>query len=149
MSISDFAVHNVVVASRDTTALEASRLMRHHHVGTVVVVEEAEGMRKPVGIVTDRDLVVEVMAGGVDPNGVKLGELTLRPPVTVNRNASYAETVRLMAVNGVRRMPVTDSSGALVGIITLDDMLRQLASPLAALSDLASRARHYEERTRA
>lgn len=149
MSISDFSVHNVVCASRDATALEASRLMRHHHVGDVVVVEEPEGMRKPVGIVTDRDLVVEVMAGGVDPNVVKLGELLLRAPVTVNRNASYAETVRLMAVNGVRRMPVVDSNGALVGIITLDDMLRQLASPLAALADLASRARHFETQTRA
>jgi CBS domain-containing protein len=149
MSISDFSVHNVVCASRDTTALEASRLMRHHHVGDVVVVEETEGMRKPVGIVTDRDLVVEVMAGGVDPSAVKLGDLVLRAPVTVNRNASYADTVRLMAVNGVRRMPVVDSSGALVGIITLDDMLRQLASPLAALADLASRARHFESQTRA
>jgi CBS domain-containing protein len=148
MSISDFSVHNVVCASRDTTALEASRLMRHHHVGDVVVVEETEGTRKPVGIVTDRDLVVEVMAGGGDPNAVKLGELVLRAPVTVNRNASYADTVRLMAVNGVRRMPVVDSSGALVGIITLDDMLRQLASPLAALADLASRARHFESQTR-
>jgi CBS domain-containing protein len=149
MSISDFSVHNVVCASRDTTALEASRLMRHHHVGDVVVVEETEGMRKPVGIVTDRDLVVEVMAGGVDPSAIKLGDLVLRAPVTVNRNASYADTVRLMAVNGVRRMPVVDSSGALVGIITLDDMLRQLASPLAALADLASRARHFESQTRA
>jgi CBS domain-containing protein len=149
MSISDFSVHNVVCAARDTSALEASRLMRHHHVGDVVVVEETEGMRKPVGIVTDRDLVVEVMAGGVDPSAIKLGDLVLRAPVTVNRNASYADTVRLMAVNGVRRMPVVDSSGALVGIITLDDMLRQLASPLAALADLASRARHFESQTRA
>jgi CBS domain-containing protein len=149
MSISDFSVHNVVCASRDTTALEASRLMRHHHVGDVVVIEESEGVRKPVGIVTDRDLVVEVMAGGVDPNAIKLGELLLRAPVTVDRNASYAETVRLMAVNGVRRMPVVDSSGSLIGIITLDDMLRQLASPLSALADLASRARHFEAQTRA
>jgi CBS domain-containing protein len=149
MSIGDFSVHNVVCASRDTTALEASRLMRHHHVGDVVVIEESEGRRKPVGIVTDRDLVVEVMAGGVDPAVIKLGDLLLRAPVTVDRNASYADTVRLMAVNGVRRMPVVDSSGSLVGIITLDDMLRQLASPLSALADLASRARHFEEQTRA
>ncbi len=148
MSISDFAIHNVVCASRETSALEASRLMRHHHVGDVVVVDEKEGMRKPVGIVTDRDLVVEVMAGGVDPTALKLGELLLRAPVTVDREASYADTVRLMAVNGVRRMPVVDSSGALVGIITLDDMLRQLASPLAALADLAGRARSFEAQTR-
>jgi CBS domain-containing protein len=101
-----------------------------------------------VGIVTDRDLVVEVMAGGVDPRELKLGELVLRSPVTIDKNASYAETVRLMAVNGVRRIPVVGEGGVLVGIITADDMLRQLTSPLAALSDLVGRARAFEAQTR-
>ena len=149
MSISEFCTHNVVCAARDTTALEAARLMRHHHVGDVVIVDDSDGVRKPVGIVTDRDLVVEVMAGGVDPNGVKIGELLLRSPVIIDENATYAETVRLMAVNGVRRMPVVGPGGALLGIITLDDMLRQLTSPLAALADLAGRARSFEAQTRA
>ncbi len=149
MSISEFCTHNVVCATRDTTALEAARLMRHHHVGDVVIVDETEGVRRPLGILTDRDLVVEVMAGGVDPGAVKLGELVLRAPVTVDQDASYADTVRLMAVNGVRRMPVVAPGGALLGIITLDDMLRQLTSPLAALADLAGRARSFEAQTRA
>jgi CBS domain-containing protein len=148
MSISEFCVHNVVCASRDTTALEAAGLMRHHHVGDVIVVDEVDGAKKPVGIVTDRDLVVEVMAGGVDPRELKLGELVLRSPVTIDKNASYAETVRLMAVNGVRRIPVVGEGGVLVGIITADDMLRQLTSPLAALSDLVGRARAFEAQTR-
>jgi CBS domain-containing protein len=148
MSISEFCVHNVICASRDTTALEAAGLMRHHHVGDVIVVDEVDGAKKPVGIVTDRDLVVEVMAGGVDPREVRLGELVLRSPVTIDKNASYAETVRLMAVNGVRRIPVVGEGGVLVGIITADDMLRQLTSPLAALSDLVGRARAFEAQTR-
>jgi CBS domain-containing protein len=149
MSISEFCTHNVVCATRDTTALEAARLMRHHHVGDVVIVDESDGVRRPIGIVTDRDLVVEVMAGGVDAGAVKIGELVLRSPVIIEDSASYAETVRLMAVNGVRRMPVVGPGGALLGIITLDDMLRQLTSPLAALADLAGRARSFEAQTRA
>jgi len=149
MSISEFCTHNVVCATRETTALEAARLMRHHHVGDVVIVDESDGVRKPIGIVTDRDLVVEVMAGGLDPNAIKIGELVLRSPVIIEDSASYAETVRLMAVNGVRRMPVVGPGGALLGIITLDDMLRQLTSPLAALADLAGRARSFEAQTRA
>lgn len=149
MSISEFCTHNVVCATRETTALEAARLMRHHHVGDVVIVDESDGVRKPVGVVTDRDLVVEVMAGGVDPSALKLGELALRAPVIIEGSASYAETVRLMAVNGVRRMPVVGPGGALLGIITLDDILRQLTSPLAALADLAGRARSFEAQTRA
>jgi CBS domain-containing protein len=148
MSISEFCTHNVVCVARNASALEAARLMRHHHVGDVVVVDEASGVRKPAGIVTDRDLVVEVMAGGVDPSAVKVGELLLRAPVTVSHDASYADTVRLMAVNGVRRVPVIGPEGGLLGIITLDDMLRQLTSPLAALADLAGRARALEARTR-
>ncbi|HEX8011300.1 MAG TPA: CBS domain-containing protein [Casimicrobiaceae bacterium] len=148
MSITEYCIHNVVCASRETTALEAAGLMRHHHVGDVVVVDEIDGAKKPVGIVTDRDLVVEVMAGGVDARSVKLGELLLRAPVTIPASASYADTVRLMAVNGVRRMPVVGPDGILVGIITADDLLRQLTSPLAALSDLVGRARAFEAQTR-
>ena len=149
MTIGDFCRRDVISAPRETTALEAARIMRHHHVGDVIVVDESAGIRKPVGVVTDRDLIVEVMAAGVDPTAVKLGDLVLRPAITVEHTAGYAETVRLMAVNGVRRMPVVGPGGALVGIITMDDMLRQLTSPLAALADLAGRGRSFEARTRA
>lgn len=148
MTISEFCRRDVICAGRETTASEAARLMRQHHVGDVIVVDERNGVRKPVGVITDRDLVVEVMAAGVDASAVKLGELLLRPPVTVEHTAGYAEAVRLMAVNGVRRLPVVGPGGALIGIITMDDVLRQLTSPLAALADLAGRGRSFEARTR-
>ena len=74
--------------------------------------------------------------------------MLLRPLVTIDEGAGYAETVRLMSVKGVRRMPVVGSSGELVGIITLDDMLWQLAAPLAALSQLSSRSRKFEAQRR-
>ena len=148
MAISEFRTRDVVCAGRQATASEAARLMRHHHVGDVIVVDESNGSRKPVGVITDRDLIIEVMAAGIDADAIRLGDLMLRPPVTVEHTAGYAETVRLMAVNGVRRMPVIGPGGALVGIITMDDMLRQLTSPLAALADLAGRARSFEARTR-
>jgi CBS domain-containing protein len=123
--------------------------MRHRHVGNVIVVDQTGGKRVPVGIVTDRDIVVEVVASGLDPKLIKLGDLVLTPLTTIEEGAGYAETVRLMSVKGIRRMPVVDAAGCLVGIITLDDMLRQLASPLAALSELAGRGRRYESLTRA
>jgi CBS domain-containing protein len=94
--------------------------------------------------VTDRDIVVEVVAAGLDPKLIKLGDRIIRPLTTAKEGAGYAETVRLMSLKGVRRMPVVDADGALVGIITLDDMLRQLVVPLAALSELAGRSRRYE-----
>jgi CBS domain-containing protein len=77
-----------------------------------------------------------------------MGDLLLRPLVTVDEDASYAETVRLMSVNGVRRIPVVGRSGELVGIVTLDDMLWHMAGPLAALSALSGRSRNFETETR-
>jgi CBS domain-containing protein len=148
MPITEFCQCNVVCATRDTTITEAANLMRQQHVGDVILVEQRNGQRIPVGIVTDRDIVVEVIAGGLDPRTLTLGDLQLVPLVTVGEHASYAETVRLMSIKGVRRMPVVGKTGELVGIITLDDMLWQLAAPLAALSGLTGRERQFETLTR-
>jgi len=149
MPITEFCVRSVVCGSRDMSIVDAAALMRHRHVGTVVVVDQVAGKRIPVGIVTDRDIVVEVVASGLDAKLIKLGDLTVETLTTIDEGATYAETVREMSIKGVRRMPVVDSAGCLVGIVTLDDMLRQLASPLAALSELASRSRRYETLVRA
>lgn len=148
MPISEFCEHEVVCVTSATTVLEAAKLMREHHIGDVVIVEQQGGRRVPVGIVTDRDIVVEVIAAGIDASGLKLGELQLTPLATVGENASYAETVAKMSVEGVRRMPVVRGDGTLVGIITLDDMLWQLAAPLAALAGVSARGRQLERFTR-
>jgi CBS domain-containing protein len=148
MSISEFCRHDVVCASRDTTVTEAASLMRQHHIGDVIVVEQRGGKPMPIGIVTDRDIVMEVIAAGVDPRQLKLGDLRLNPLVTIAEGASYAQTVSKMSVEGVRRMPVVKADGTLAGIITLDDMLWQLAGPLAALAGLSGRGREFETKTR-
>ena len=148
MPITEFCHRDVVCATRETTVTEAAHLMRHHHIGDVIIVETRGSKRIPVGIVTDRDIVVEVIAAGIDPSLLKLGELRLAPLVTVDEGASYAQTVSRMSVEGVRRMPVVGADGALVGIITLDDMLWQLAAPLAALAGLSGRGRQFETLTR-
>ena len=148
MAISEFCHREVVCATRETTVTEAANLMRQQHVGDVIIVEQRGGKQVPVGIVTDRDIVVEVIAAGIDPRLLKLGDLRLAPLVTVGEGASYAETVSRMSVEGVRRMPVIGDDGALAGIITLDDMLWQLAAPLAALAGLSGRGRELEALTR-
>jgi len=148
MAINEFCHRNVVCATRDTTVTEAANLMRQHHIGDVIIVETRGGKQIPIGIVTDRDIVVEVIAAGIDPRLLKLGDLRLAPLVTVDEGTSYAETVSRMSAEGVRRMPVVDDDGALAGIITLDDMLWQLAAPLAALAGLSGRGRELETLTR-
>ncbi len=148
MSIGKFCNRDVVCALGNTTIVEAAQLMRRHHVGDLVVVEQGDGGRRPIGIVTDRDIVVEIVSTGLDPSLVKVGDLLLQPLVTVEDRTGYAETVRLMSSRGVRRLPVVNEAGFLVGIISLDDLLRQLAVPLAELSELAIRGRRHETRTR-
>jgi len=148
MSISEFCHREVVCATRETTITEAASLMRQHHIGDVIIVEYRGPKPIPVGIVTDRDIVVEVIAAGIDPAQLKLGDLRLASLVTVREDQSYAETVSKMSVEGVRRMPVVGPDGALAGIITLADMLWQLAAPLAALAGLTGRGRQFETVTR-
>jgi len=148
MSIGEFCNRSVVTALRTTSVAEAASLMRSQHVGTVIVVDEVDGRRRPVGIVTDRDIVVEVVAAGVDPQLVKIGDLMTSGLATIGEDAGFGETIREMSLRGFRRMPVVDRAGALVGIVTADDVLHHLASPLAALSDLAGRSRRMEAATR-
>ena len=144
MPITDFCVRNVVCGLRGMPVVDAAALMRHRHVGDIIVIDQVGDKRVPVGIVTDRDIVVEVVAAGLDPKSIRLGDLVVGTLSTIAESAGYAETVRLLAIKGVRRMPVVDATGGLVGIITLDDILHQLAAPLAALSELAGRGRRFE-----
>lgn len=139
---------NVVTATRDTTIVEAAHLMRHHHIGDLVVVDETKGTRMPVGIVTDRDIVVEVVAPGLDPKLIKVGDLAIGTLLTAEEHDRGAETVRRMVAGGVRRMPVVSAEGSLVGIVTLDDLLPPLAAELAQLSQLGARAQERELATR-
>lgn len=142
--IGSFCKRDVVTVSPDASIVEACRLMRHHHIGALVIARETTDGKIPVGILTDRDIAVEVVALGVAPETLKVSEIVQRPVTTAAEGAGYAETVRLMSVNGMRRMPIVDAGGKLVGIITVDDILRQLAGPLVALGDLVVRERNYE-----
>jgi CBS domain-containing protein len=143
--IGRFFVRVVATVSRNATVADAAMLMRERHIGSVVVVDADD---KPIGMLTDRDIVVEVVAAGLRAETVKVAEIIQRPLVTVRDDATYAETVRLMSQHGVRRMPVVSKDGKLAGIVAADDLLRQLAGPLVALSDLGARERHFETETR-
>ena len=144
MKIGALCNRNVVAVSRDMTVCQAAALMRHHHIGDVLVQDDSGERPVPIGIVTDRDIVVEVVAAELDPRTLRLGDLLLAPLVTAEAEDTCEDTVRLMAMNGVRRMPVVDANGALIGVVTLDDLLPYFAAPLAQLSQLAARGRQRE-----
>lgn len=101
---------------------EASRVMREAHVGCIVVTDESRPPR-PLGIVTDRDVVVEVVAAGLDPGTVTVGEIMSSNLVVAREDEDALVSLKTMRRRGVRRLPVVDAKGSLSGIVTLDDLL--------------------------
>ncbi len=139
MPIGEFCNRDVVVAARDATVLEAARLMRQYHVGCLVVVDSLDEPRRPVGLVTDRDIVVEVVAGEVAPDTVRVGELLDGKLSTVRIDNGVYDTLRYMREHGFRRMPVVNELGVLVGIVSLDDFVGLIAEELTELAKLIAR----------
>lgn len=148
MPVSEICNREVVIARRDTSVNEAAKLMRQHHVGDVVVVDEKNGLRIPVGIVTDRDLVVEIMAPDAVQMVVTVGEIMVQQMATVKHDTGVYEAIQYMRGKGVRRMPVVNGNGALLGILTLDDLLALLAEELLELSKLVKNEQKRESSTR-
>jgi CBS domain-containing protein len=148
MSISQFCIRDTVIVKREDSIVEASRLMRQHHVGSLVVVEECEDGNKPIGILTDRDLVIEILAEGIAPDSVSVGDIMSFELVTAHETDGLWETLQRMRIHGVRRMPVVDDRGFLVGILSTDDFLEILAGELGELVKLRQREQQREERAR-
>ena len=148
MAIGEICSREVVFTGRDTTAKRAAQLMREYHVGSIVVVDEPNGKRVPAGIVTDRDIVVAVLALGLNADAIQVGDVMNRELLAVRENAGVAETIELMRVKGVRRVPVTDAGGALVGIVAADDVLSLLAEEISALATMVSREHRREVEVR-
>jgi CBS domain-containing protein len=112
-------------------------------VGAVVVVEEVSDQRYPVGVLTDRDLVLEVLVNKLDPETVLIGEIVRENVLSVEESTGVLETVQRMRTRGVRRAPVVGSRGELVGIIAVDDLIALLAEEMSELYKLI---RHEQER---
>jgi CBS domain-containing protein len=148
MPIAEICTGDVVVASRETPITEAAKLMRRFHVGDIVVTEEKKGRQVPVGIVTDRDIVIEVLAEDLNCGGLTVGDIMGRDLITVRDCDGIFETIRLMRSKATRRVPVVNDEGALVGIVSVDDLIQLLADELSDLAKLVSRQQHREAATR-
>ncbi|MGZ3577374.1 MAG: CBS domain-containing protein [Vulcanimicrobiaceae bacterium] len=138
-TIGQMCNREVVVTTRDTTIADAARLMRDHHVGSLVVIEPRDGARHPVGIITDRDLVVEIMAMDLDPRDVTVGEVMRQGLVIARENDGIRETLEVMRFKGVRRLPVLSMRGNLLGIIASDDLVKVLAEDIASVATIPTR----------
>jgi len=132
MQVRDISNKSVVVAERGMPVDQAARLMRDMHVGSLVIVDGKGAEAQPIGMITDRDLVVSVMAKGLAPASVTVGEIFTARLETVDEEESILDALRAMRSRGIRRLPVTRrGSGSLAGIVTVDDILEVVSEQLS------------------
>lgn len=147
MNMGEVCNREVVIVEKEASIIDAAKLMRDYHVGDVVVVEK-DNKTRPVGILTDRDIVVELINYGTDLNTVNVGDVMSYELLTATEDQSVMDTVKAMRTKGVRRVPVVDSKGALAGIFTLDDVISLIAEQQVDLAALVSREQKNEQHKR-
>lgn len=149
MKIRDLCSPKVVVVEPLASLREAALLMRNAHVGALIVVERKGATLRPVGILTDRDIVVAVIAvPGARPEGIRVGDAMSAPLAFAREDDGIFEAVAVMRERAVRRLPVVARDGSLLGIVTLDDLLAVISTELANLAEALrwSRKREVAER---
>ena len=148
MSAGEYCNRDVVVIEKTESVREAINLMRKNHVGDVVVVEMRENTSTPLGILTDRDIVVEILAEDVDLDAVNVGDVMSYQLVTVYEETKLLDAIKQMRINGVRRLPVINESGELQGILSADDILELVVEQLSDIVGLVSKEISNEVKVR-
>lgn len=139
MKAGELCNREVVTATREMSIFEAARLMREHHVGCLIVTEKVSGHTRPVGILTDRDIVIEVIAKDISPAEVTVGDVMTFTLLKVTEDENIFDVAQRMRCRGVRRVPVISNDGDLAGIIALDDLLGLLSQELSLLATITTR----------
>ncbi len=144
MLLEKIANRNVVTIPENATMELAAKTMRDQHVGCVVVVQE-KGLRKiPMGMITDRDIVVSTSAFGIAPNTVYVRDVMSATLVTARKNDSFNHVLMLMREHGVKRIPIVDSEGALMGIVSTHELMSVLADEFNVLLKVTERQHQVE-----
>lgn len=148
MPILDICNREIITLQQDDTVLQAAKMMRQFHVGAVVVIATKNEKCVPVGIVTDRDVVVDVVAPGLDSNVITVGDIMVSNLVVVDEEAGVFDAIQLMSSKGVRRLPVVRKNGELIGIVTLDDLFVLMAKEFGNFAKLLKREQKNESSRR-
>ncbi|WP_408958494.1 CBS domain-containing protein [Natrinema sp. 74] len=137
MPVENLARSDVITAPPDESIRDLAATMQDEAVGSVVITDDGT----PAGIVTDRDLVTQVLAAGTDPDDVVAEDVMADDPHTIDHDAGFYQATELMSERGVRRLPVTGPDGELAGIITVDDLNELLADEHQELAEIIRKQR--------
>lgn len=148
MTVGEYCNREVVITAAGTSITETAQLMRDYHVGTIVVVEKQGDANLPVGIVTDRDLVLGVLAQQVPVDSVTVDDVMSRDLVMVDEEQGLLDTLQTMVKSGVRRVPVINTQGSLQGILAADDAIELIAESMGDLAHLIRNELLHEMKNR-
>ena len=146
MSAGEYCNREVIIVEPTISVTEAAELMRHHHVGDLVVIEKEGEEAIPIGIITDRDIVIEVMAQKLDPDSLIVKDIMSTDPVSVPVTTSLLDTLELMKQRGVRRVLVVADDGSLQGLLSADDAIELIAEQMNDLTQLVDREVKQEQK---
>ena len=148
MTVGKFCNREVIIADKNSSIAEIAKLMRKHHVGDVVLVNDKGGRATPIGILTDRDIVIELIACDVPLDSVSAGDVMSYELVTAKEEDSIWDTLQRMRAKGIRRVPVVNDKDELEGILSADDLLELFAEELNLLAKVPFREQLVEGTTR-
>jgi predicted transcriptional regulator len=149
MKVGDCCKRAVIAIDSKADAAKAAKRMREEHVGFLVVYRDGDELQKPIGVLTDRDLVLAVVARDIDPHAVTTADVMTCSPLLANETDELGDMLQGMRVAGVRRVPVVDARGALTGIFALDDAIDLLAGFVCDVAGSIKSEQRREWRARA
>ncbi len=134
--------HDLIMVSQDANLEEVATLMRAKNVGSVIVVENKDTNPVPTGIITDRDMVTRLLAQDIKLDEVSAQDIASEPIVLIQASQGLQQTLDLMESKGVRRTPVVDKEGKLVGMIALDDVMVAMIDRLESIAHVIKHQIH-------
>lgn len=147
LSLDQLYEKDVVCLKPDDTVYDAAREMLENHIGDIVITQEENGKTMPVGIVTDRDLVINATAKKLDPETIKLSDIMSKKVITATEDDDLTTLVRLVVDEGVSRLPIVDEAGNLAGILSSKRLFQYFAQGLCELSSISVQQQQREEST--
>lgn len=149
MNVSEHCCRGVMSIADTADIVTAARLMRDQHVGLLAVYRHGDDAHRLTGVLTDRDIVMQVTAADRNPHTVKVQEVMTRQPILAYEHDELRDVLQVMRLAGIRRVPVVDTNGAAVGIIALDDAIELITGLLCDISGSIRSERHHEWRAHA
>lgn len=148
MHAAEICTRHVVYIDRKASIREAAQSMRSHHVGALVITDQPNGERVPAGIITDRDIAIAVVAAGIQPENLMVEDVMNRNVATCTESEDLFDIITTMLSRSVRRLPVVNDKGGLVGIVSADDLYGALSTHLRMLSQALAREQVREMEVR-